>query len=522
MSHFLGKIFQERNLLTLASFIAGFSLMTIELVASRIMSPIIGSSVFTWTSVIGVILLGMAVGSLLGGKLADKYSDNSILSLAFVISSVAVFIIPFLSSHFSWIIENTNSIIVATLFLSIYIFLIPSIFMGSIQPIILKKYSQNFSKIGSEYGFLSSIWSLGSILGVFLTGFLFISFLGSMETIYSIAVVLILLGLIFSIVYKEKKVTIYLFIILIFFLVALFFQMIQISKTKNIVYEKETQYYKARIVDFQTLAFGKSRALFLDFDSHSIETSKIVPNFYTEIYPAFKAFNDNIRDILVIGAGAYTLPKYLSNFYEKSEVSVIEIDPEISMIAKKYFNLDTVKIKTIVGDARQVVGKSDKKYDLIYGDAYSSFISVPGHLLTLEWNEEIKKHLNENGIYAINFIGSLSGEKSALFRSILNTFRKTFDNYYIFSFGNSQDSIQNITILGLNSRERMDKVEISKLLARGQNSFLSGYLVSNDEKYLDPNVLILTDNFYPIEKLMFPVIKDYFPQYLSFEKNLVR
>ncbi len=54
-------------------FTSSFCVMVIELIAARILAPHIGVSLYTWTSIIGVILAGIALGNYLGGKLADRY-----------------------------------------------------------------------------------------------------------------------------------------------------------------------------------------------------------------------------------------------------------------------------------------------------------------------------------------------------------------------------------------------------------------------------------------------------------------
>ena len=54
-------------------FIASFCTLVIELVAGRIMAPYVGVSLYTWTSIIGVVLAGISVGAYVGGLLADRY-----------------------------------------------------------------------------------------------------------------------------------------------------------------------------------------------------------------------------------------------------------------------------------------------------------------------------------------------------------------------------------------------------------------------------------------------------------------
>ena len=498
-----------------ASFIAGFSVMTVELISSRIVAPIIGSSVFTWTSVIGITLLGLSIGSLVGGKFADKIENKNILSLSFLISSVSVFIIPILSKNTDFLINSSNSILWLNLLLSTYLFLLPAMAIGTIQPIILKKFADDFSKIGSEYGILSAIWSIGSVLGVFLTGFIFISIIGSAETVFFIATILLLTGIMF--LDKDKK-NIQLYVLVIFLGLISFYFLQQKAIGETVVFQKETNYYDAKVVDAYIPNFGQSRILFLDIDSHSIQPEKINDYFYPEMYPVFYYLKKDIKNILVIGAGAYTMPKYFKEYYKDSAVSVIEMDPDLKKIGEDYFNLKKYDINTIVGDAKIIINKDPKKYDLIFGDAYNSFISVPWYLLTKEWNEELKNKLNDNGIYAINFIGSIDGIKSEFTKSVLNTFKLSFPNFYIFVFGTDPEKTQNIVLVGIKGELPLKESDLYEKLIR-EKSFLYKRMYPA-ESFVNSTSTIITDDFAPVEKLMTPIMIDFLPQNINFVKNI--
>jgi len=288
-----------------------------------------------------------------------------------------------------------------------------------------------------------------------------------------------------------------------------------------VIYDKESDYYRIRVIDFKQEKYGATRALILDIDTHSIETEKTVESSYPEIYPAFKLFKQDLKEMLVIGGGAYTLPKLLKSYYPNSNVSVIEIDPEVKKTAELFFGLDSNKIHTLIGDARFLINKNEKKYDLIYGDVYNSFISVPGQLLTKEYNNQIKKSLTSDGIYALNFISSLVGKNSNLYKSILKTFIETFPNYYIFTFGNTYLQTQNITLIGINGTNHISENEIKKNLEQGKNSFLAEKIITNPALYFDDKALILNDDFHPTEKLISNSVKEYFPIFLDYIKKII-
>lgn len=505
------KYLNSKVLYVSASFLAGFAVMTVELVSARIVAPIIGNSVFTWTSVIGMTLLGLSLGSWLGGRVADKYSGHKYISIAFVVSALLVAsIIPMV--HIADVVLGfSSSIVLLNILLSGFLFLLPAIAMGTIQPMVLKNYATDFSKLASEYGVLSAVWSLGSILGVFLTGFVFISSMGSSATIFSIAFVLFILSLVFAL--NEKKLFMYFLGGFIVFVIL--FTLIGSSRNepgKSLVYEGESDYYKIRVKDANLSGFGQSRILFLDFDSHSIYPSIVNEDFYPEMYPVFANLKKDIKDIIVIGAGAYTMPEYFAEYYKGAGIDVIEPDPALVDMGHKYFGLSKYNIKTEVGDARYVLPRTDKKYDVVFGDAYNSFISVPWHLMTKEWNEDVKKKLNDGGVYAVNFIGITGGENNGMVNSVVKTFEQTFPNFYVFKFGEGDEAISNIVLVGVNGTLPLSDKELVQKLSKGKNPFLAKKVINKDSLNFasSTNAVILTDDFAPVEKLMQPIMRQYF------------
>src|SRR5262245_23312011 len=78
----------------LTAFIASFCIMVLELVAGRVIARYLGSSLYTWTSVIGIVLAGITVGNLVGGRLADWFRPGNVLSVIFILGSLTCMAIP--------------------------------------------------------------------------------------------------------------------------------------------------------------------------------------------------------------------------------------------------------------------------------------------------------------------------------------------------------------------------------------------------------------------------------------------
>ena len=506
----------QKILYIASSFLAGFSVMVVELISSRIVAPIIGASVFTWTSVIGLTLLGLALGGWVGGKIADSAKSNRPLPLALLCSGLCIALIPTLAGYTNFITNSSDSILILNLLVSFYLFFIPACAIGTIQPLILKKYADTFASIGSKYGTLSASWSLGSMVGVFLTGFVLISTIGSTQTIWLVSLILFFLGAVYAL--KDTRVLI-LFALTLCILVSLFYINEQ-NSSSSVLFKKETNYFSAKVIDTNLPLLGDSRILLLDMDIHSVQSVESRTKIYTDMHPIFSYITPHIQDILVLGAGAYTLPKHFKEYYTDSNVTVVETDPEMIPIGNTYFDLERFSIRTEIDDAKLFVHKTKKTYDLIFGDTYNSYISVPWYLLTKEWNTEVRTKLNKNGVYAINFIGSLEGESSAFTKSVTRTFALSFPNYYVFTFGGDSSAIQNIVLVGVNGDLPIVEKDLIKSLLKGGHGQLARS-VTPRSAINDSESLILTDNFSPVERLMSPTITKYFPENLKYIQNIL-
>lgn len=510
----------ERFLYPMGSFVAGFLLMGFEILASRIIAPLIGNSLYSWASVISVILLGLSLGAYMGGKQADKGAPQKILVVALFLSSLCISLVPFFSL-FLQAIPPFLSIATLSLFYATILFFPASFLLGTLQPLLLKLYSSSLQKLGEDYGIISMLWSIGSILGALSMGFVFISLFGTTSILFALAIICICYGaLILSKAKLGKAFGIMAGIsfactLLMFALYGILHKHMLGTST---VFEKDTSYYHLRVIDFSSPEFGFSRSLFLDYDAHSVEQQHFVPYMYTDVYPIFSVLSSRIKNILVIGAGAYTLPKNISSYYH-TPVSVLEIDKEIPPIAKQYFGYNENDIHTDIGEARTFLRQGSSTYDLIFGDAYNSFISLPWHLTTEEYYLLTKKRLRTGGIYAMSFIGSEKETSQEFLSSMVKTFTAVYPNSYILRFTKDKDQVGNIVFIGINApkQEHISEDEIRKRFKnQGNFSFLAYTILSQDEvSHIKNNkkATLFTDNYAPVESMMAPLMASYFKEY---------
>lgn len=176
-------------------FITSVCIMVLELCASRLIAKSVGSSLYTWTSVIGVILAGISIGNFLGGWLADRFNHRKTLCWLFFISSVCCLTIYPLSQLMAasgrpdWLSWPVWVVIVVSV-----LFLHPSVVLGMISPVTASMALAKSKSLGSTVGNVYAWGAMGSIFGTFLAGFYLISSFGTQNIVWMTAATLALMG----------------------------------------------------------------------------------------------------------------------------------------------------------------------------------------------------------------------------------------------------------------------------------------------------------------------------------------
>ena len=106
-----------------------------------------------------------------------------------------------------------------------------------------------------------------------------------------------------------------------------------------------------------------------------------------------------------IGGGGFTLPRYINTIRPGSHSVVFEIDAALVDLVQDELGLEpSADLEVIVDDARlSLRDLPDDSLDLMVGDAFGS-LSVPWHLTTHEFIDEIDRVLRPGGVYVINVI----------------------------------------------------------------------------------------------------------------------
>lgn len=204
------------------------------------------------------------------------------------------------------------------------------------------------------------------------------------------------------------------------------------------------------------------------------------------------------NDVLFVGLGAGAMPKYFTGRYPDAVIDIAEIDPDMVAVAQKYFYFkENERMKVHVEDGRLFVKRTKKVYDWIILDAYQNE-SIPFHLTTLEFLNEVKSRLKENGVVAANIT---SPYRNKFFDSMVMTYKKAFPHYAIFKGKKSKNFIF-VASTGSKIRDRAGVKARARIIQSVRNfdidleDFASRYEPSKEYEW--GGAKILTDDFAPV------------------------
>jgi spermidine synthase len=488
------------------AFLAGMLVMSYELLASRMIAPQLGNSIYTWSAVIAMVLAGATLGAGLGGWIR-RDTAIALLPYSYLCAALTIAGIWFAQPLLRIVIASSDAGLPAlSIVVAAGMTFLQATMLSFGGPVYIALITDSVEHVGRRYSALAIAGSLGSIAGVFLGGFFFIPIIGLANSIRIIVVLCLLMAAgTLALVRGRTRVT----LALLLCATVLVPSFARESGSTNALYARESPYYHIHVHDAPIRGSTSARWLFLDFDSHSVETYGVPLGAYTEIAHLVPLIRPDTSDALVLGAGAYSIPKFLAEDFPEGSVEVIEIDPTLEEVGRTYFGTgEYPTITTRVGDPRYLLPKGNTQYDVVFNDIFNSFISVPSHVVTREFLEEIKRHLRADGIYFVNFIATGEGEGLKVVEHIVATMQDAFPEVYTLYMGSSLWQASNVLVLASPTSLGFSEQE---LLERART--LPGM---SDVTLLHVNtvgVRLITDRWQPLDRLMRPVMKQYFPAY---------
>lgn len=381
-------------------FLSSASVLVLELLAGRLLAPYVGVTLQSFTGIIGVVLAGIALGSWLGGRLADRRDPRTLIGPLLVLGGVLAFAsIPIIDTLGPGVQRATPMVIVAMTTLA---FFLPSTVLSAVSPAVVKLRLDDLDDTGKVVGALSGIGTAGALVGTFVTGFVLVAAAPTRPVIRGVSVFLVLLGLW---AWWQLRGTVSVTPGATFAGLAI----AGVSLLFRGPCEYESAYFCAQVIEDPDRPSG--RLLRLDTLRHSyvdLDDPTHLEFSYTQTLSDVLAVtrpDDEALDVLHVGGGGFSIPRWLQVERPGTTSVVLELDPLLVDIATDELGLvQGPDLRVITGDARRnILDQPEDAYDLVIGDAFGG-ISVPWHLTTVEFLTDVRTRLRPGGLYALNMI----------------------------------------------------------------------------------------------------------------------
>jgi len=359
-------------------FAASAAVLVLEILAVRMLAPYVGLTLETYTSIIGVVLLAIAAGSAAGGRLADRVPPRRLVGPLLVAGGLlAMLTVP-----------AVRALAGALAILS---FVPPAAVLSALTPVMAKWRLADLREAGTVVGGLSAWATAGALAGTFLAGFVFVPLLPVRATVVAVGALLVVAGLVLWRGGSRLLVA----------------AGAAVLATATVAVgspcDAESAYFCARVeADGAT-----GRVLVLDDLQHSYvdlaDPTRLEFPYVQRIAEALDRRDP--RDVVFLGGGGFTLPRWVLTRRADARATVLELDPELVRLARERLGLRRdPRLRVLTGDARvRLRDLPARSADVVVGDAFGGR-SVPWQLTTEEFLRDVRRVLRPGGLYVMNVI----------------------------------------------------------------------------------------------------------------------
>lgn len=477
-------------------FSASGAVLVLEILAVRLLAPYLGITLEATTGVIGTVLAGIAVGTWLGGRLADRIDPRRLLGPILVLGGVlALAVIPLVTLVANAGVGPSPH---GILIFAGMAFFLPAAVLSAASPTVVKLQLHHLGQTGSVVGRYSAIGTTGAIAGSFVTGFVLVSAVPTRPIVIALGVALIAAGVIMAAALGQTRSSGSLGLALAVAAGALVWAILSPNPCQH-----ESAYFCIRVETVS--ADGSERLLHMDTLRHAyvdLDDPTRLEFAYTkllgDVTDALAPHSAPIA-VLHIGGGGFSLPRYVEATRPGSVNRVLELDPLVLDIARRELGLTTSdRLSVAVGDGRlSLRDEPDDTYDLAIGDAFAG-PAVPWHLTTTEFVRDIQRVLRPGGIYVANIIDYPPLE---LARAQLATFADVFDHVGLYGPVSRLEGTRGGNVILLASNEPLPREAILRTnLSREGSAHLatSGAEISSFIEFAP----VLRDDFAPTDQLL--------------------
>ncbi|MEE8575390.1 MAG: fused MFS/spermidine synthase [Thermodesulfobacteriota bacterium] len=488
-----GTLSSRTTTIVLAAFaLSGFASLVYEVLWTRVLSLIIGSSVYAFTVMLATFLLGIGIGSIVFAPFIDKAKKpllwfaglEAVIGFSSLISIFLYRKLPFI--FFNMQKENAEQFYLF-LFLQFILcsalMIVPTLAMGAIFPLVGKIYTNRIEHVGRSIGNVYFFNTAGSIFGSFLGGFLLMPVLGVQKAVILTALLNIVIAIVLlaqTTVKNNIKIVLSIAAIIVFIVSAALMppwdRLVMTLGLYSNVYEEKSMagfkegafaekltYYKEGINAIITVRQGGPGGENVSYQANGkmearargakpAETWSLLGHIPMLMYDGKRG---GAKDALLVGLGSGITLGAMTE-YPLTDIDVIELEPAVKEAAGFFKasnnnSLEDPRVDLYITDGRNFVFTAEKKYDVIVSAVSDPWITGVSNLFTQEYFSKTKEILADDGIMALWFQNYRIRPEEL--RVGLGTFASVFPEVSVwFHYTNASDLI----VIGSKKRHAMD------------------------------------------------------------------
>jgi len=488
-----------KRLLIIASFaLSGFASLNYEVLWSRLLSLVLGSSVYAFTLMLATFLVGIGLGSIAFAPFIDRRKNliawfallEAVIGVASLVSIFVYRELPFVfyslkgsfASEF-WLFMFIQFLITAA------IMIIPTLCMGAIFPLVGRLCARDLKSVGKSIGDIYFFNTAGSIFGAFIGGFVLIPYAGVQNGVILTAALNILLAIaLFTNSELKAASRLACSVVLVATFAVSYFALppwekmvmtlglyanpvkeSKVSEIKGGAPGEELLYYKEGINAIVTVRGEGAGNSIISYQANGKQEARSVAGRPSEAWSLLGhvpilLHPGEPRNALVVGLGSGITLGAMA-LYPLEAFDVVELEPAV-VEAARFFSeannnaLDDARVSLHVTDGRSFLALSDKKYDVIVSGVSDPWITGVSNLFTYEYFKELDAKLEDDGVVGLWFQNYRITPKEL--KIALGTFARVFPHVSIwFHYTDTLDLI----VVGSKAPHRFDLERLKTRLA---------------------------------------------------------
>lgn len=493
-----------RRYLYFTAVFTGATILIVEILGAKMLSPYFGTSHFVWTAQIAVTLVSLASGYYLGGWMADRSPDLRRMYLAILAAAIYLAISVPLCGPVSLACLK-QKLAVGSLLASLFLFFPPLTLLAIVGPFLVRNFTQNVQTVGGQVGRVSALSTLGSVSGTLLVGYAIIPFLPNSLSMYLTAAMLmaVALGYFFGFNQRPLRAPAQVGVgAALLTGLAVGYSGVRQDLTLRIPgYEelerRNSNFGQMLVIQHTNLPHRVYLNDWLTQNTYDPLEKKSTSMFTWMLYGLATAYTPKIERALCIGLGVGIVPMQLVR--DGAQVDVVEINPQMPGVAQRHFDFEPDKVGLFIDDGRHFLNTAARpdgpRYDTIILDAFLGD-SSPSHLMSREAFTAMQKLLRPGGTLVINSFGELDPARNFFTASLERTLQAVFKSVRIHTaFGGNVLLVASDTP-NLQFVRQPDLSQVHPRALGATRLAMDNIVTSPPSKH---RIRVLTDDFNPVE-----------------------